>query len=321
MMEKILKYRNFCKENKNIPVFLTDWWLDAVCGKDNWDVATVIKDGKITAFLPFWVKRHLLLFNICVLPRLTQFLGPWIDYPSDLKESNRTDFEKKIMTELISQIPKTDYFEQNFHFSVTNWLPFYWKNFRQTTRYTYIIEDLSYPERIYEKFHSEKRYKIKKASERLTVKFDLGYKEFYDHHKKSLSKRGAKILYSEELFERIYRSAYENKAGRTAYAVDEKGNIHSAIFVIWSKYSAYYLINSIDEEFKSSDSVSLLTWEMIKFLSGKTYRFDFEGSMIEQVERSFRQYGTVQRSYFNISRTDSALFGIFKLIRDKTRRI
>ena len=30
------KYRQFCKENENIPIFFKDFWLDAVCDK-NWD--------------------------------------------------------------------------------------------------------------------------------------------------------------------------------------------------------------------------------------------------------------------------------------------
>jgi hypothetical protein len=39
------KYRKFCKKEKNIPVFSKDWWLDAVCGEENWDVAIVEKGG------------------------------------------------------------------------------------------------------------------------------------------------------------------------------------------------------------------------------------------------------------------------------------
>jgi hypothetical protein len=30
------KYREFCKNEKNLPIFSKDWWLDAVCGKDNY---------------------------------------------------------------------------------------------------------------------------------------------------------------------------------------------------------------------------------------------------------------------------------------------
>lgn len=40
------EYREFCLNEKNIPIFSKDWWLDSVCGTDNWDVALVKKINK-----------------------------------------------------------------------------------------------------------------------------------------------------------------------------------------------------------------------------------------------------------------------------------
>ena len=31
---------------------------------------------------------------------------------------------------------------QNFHYGITDWLPFYWEGYRQTTRYTYMLKDI-----------------------------------------------------------------------------------------------------------------------------------------------------------------------------------
>lgn len=319
MSDKRKEYREFCSKKQNLPVFLYDWWLDAVCGDDKWDIAIVKPDNDILAFMPYFIKK-ILTFNISIMPQLTQFLGPWINYPNDLKDTNRAEFEKKMMSELIDQLPDSDNFEQNFHYSVANWLPFYWKNYEQTTRYTYVIEDISYPERIFENFTPAKRKNIRKAEETVEIKFDLKADEFYRHHRESLRKQKIIISYTEETFKRIYESAYSHNAGRTIYAVDKEGNIHSALFVLWSKYSAYDLISSIDPDHKNSDSASLLIWEMIKYLSGKTYRFDFEGSMIESVERSFRQFGTVQKAYFNIKKNRSLAYRIFRTAREKFRK-
>lgn len=41
------KYRNLCAVEKNIPIFSQDWWLDAVCGEENWDVIIIEKGGII----------------------------------------------------------------------------------------------------------------------------------------------------------------------------------------------------------------------------------------------------------------------------------
>ena len=42
---------------------------------------------------------------------------------------------------------------------------------------------------------------------------------------------------------------------------------------------------------------------MIEFLSDKVPGYDFEGSMIEGVEESFRHFGATQTPYFSIHKT------------------
>jgi phosphatidate phosphatase APP1 len=44
--------------------------------------------------------------------------------------------------------------------------------------------------------------------------------------------------------------------------------------------------------------------------------FDFEGSMIEPIERFFRGFGAVQTPYFHVSRSSSKLFKALKMLRD-----
>jgi hypothetical protein len=56
-------------------------------------------------------------------------------------------------------------------------------------------------------------------------------------------------------------------------------------------------------------------WEAIKFASTVTESFDFEGSMIEPVERFFRAFGARQTSYHTVSHTPSHLFKLMKFAR------
>ena len=42
MNNKIL-YDKFCDDNKDILIFYQPWWLDTVCGSNNWDVLLYIK--------------------------------------------------------------------------------------------------------------------------------------------------------------------------------------------------------------------------------------------------------------------------------------
>lgn len=296
------KYIELCETEKSIPIFSKDWWLDSVCGKNNWDVVLIEKGGSVVATLPFQIQQKYGL-KYSTMPQLTQTLGPWIKYPKNQKYISKLSYEKKIFTELIEMLPSFDKINQNFHYSVLNWLPFYWKNFKQTTRYTYVIESLGNLDDVFFNFSSAKKKNIKKSSEMIRVKFDLAPDDFYNNHKMTLAKQNSKISYSRELFKDLYKSVYRNNSGKTIYAIDHDGNIHSSLFVIWDDNSAYNLISTIDPDYRNSGSASLLVWEIIKFVSNHTKKFDFEGSMIEFVENSFRQFGAIQKPYFNISKT------------------
>ena len=300
------KYREFCKEESDIFIFSKDWFLDSVCGTDNWDVSLVEKGGSIIGSMPYFKKRKS-IFNIITMPKHAQNMGVYIKYPDGQKYEKRLSFEKEVMTDLIEQLPTVDYFNQTFHYSITNWLPFYWKGYKQTTNYTYVIEDLSNLESVFKEFNHAKRKNIKKAEKFLTVKFDLPAKEFYENHKMTLEKQNSTIAYDFEHFNRIYSSAYKHNAGRTIYAVDEENNIHAALLVLWDKNSAYDLISTIDPDFRNSGAASLLVRDIITFVADKTKKFDFEGSMIENVEKSFRQFGAKQKAYFDITKVDSKI--------------
>ena len=314
-MTKKEVYRKFCERENALPLFVQDWWLDAVCGKNSWDVALVDKGGEIVASMPYFLKTQMGFRRIC-MPPFTQRMGPWIKYPDEQKYAARLSYEKEIINELIDQLPSFDDFVQNFHHGITNWLPFYWRGFQQTTAYSYVINNISNLQSVFSNFEHAKRKNINKASKLVDVKFDLTPDVFYENHKYTLRKQNLKILYTYELFDRIYKVGYANKKAKTIYAIDKEGNLHSALFVVWDNTSAYDLISTIDPDFRNSGSASLLVYEMIKYVSNFINKFDFEGSMIEDVENSFRQFGGIQIQLFQISRTPSKLLKIARFAKE-----
>ena len=118
------EYRELCRSETTIPVFSRDWWLNAVCGPDHWDVAVARSGEQIVAALPYYITRNWGV-DIIKMPQLTQHMGVWIKYPQGQKHTSRLSLEKKVMTELIDNLPRFDCFHQKFHYSITNWLPFY----------------------------------------------------------------------------------------------------------------------------------------------------------------------------------------------------
>jgi len=243
-----------------------------------------------------------------IMPQLTQVLGVLLAPQTSGNYERNLSNDMSILNALVRAIPQFDVFSMRFHYNFTNWLPFYWAGYKQTTRYTYIIENICDIETVFKNFHYSKKKNIKRAESMVTVKYDLSAKDFYENHKMTLAKQGRKIAYSYSLFNRIYDAVYKNNAGRTIYCTDMENYIHSALFVIWDGHSAYDLISTIDPDFRNSGSASLLIMEIIKYLSGKTEKFDFEGSMIENVELSFRRFGARQVPYFTISKDQRNYF-------------
>src|SRR6185436_10488271 len=138
-------------------------------------------------------------------------------------------------------------------------------------------------------------------------------RRFYEHHQMTLAKQGDKISYSYTIFHKIFSACDERKSGRIFYSEDARGDIHSAIFVIWDIHSAYYLISSIDPDHRNSGSTTLLIAHAMREISTKTKRFDFEGSMNPGVENSFRKFGAVQKPILHVwkdrrSAADKILF-------------
>lgn len=76
-----------------------------------------------------------------------------------------------------------------------------------------------------------------------------------------------------------------------------------------------------DPELRNSGAGILLIWEAMKFTFEvlKLNRFDFEGSMLEPVERVRRDFGAIQTPYFAISKSNSKLLKTYRFLQDLRR--
>lgn len=311
---RIDRYRKLCAEEPGIPIFSRDWWLDSVCG-DSWDVCLAERNGLIVASMPFYFKMKY-GFTALSQPKLTQTLGPWLR-PSERKYAKRLDQEKELLNELHDSLPRFHYFSQNWHYKNLNWLPFYWNGFQQTTRYTYRLPELESLDLVWSEFRENIRREVRKAQNRfnLIVRTDLNLNDFLPLHRQTFERQGASLPYSAELLERLDRGCTDHNARKIFIAEDEMGRRHAGLYIVWDEESAYYLMGGGDPELRSSGATSLCMWEAIKFAATVTKSFDFEGSMIEPVEKYFRAFGAIQTPYFSISKTPSRLVQAYKSLR------
>ena len=310
------RYRQHCREEMSIPIFSRDWWLDAVCGEANWDAAIVEKGGSIVGSLPYFIKKQWGL-TLLVQPPLTQALGPWLR-PSTAKYSKSLGYQKDVMNALIDQLPLYDYFSQNWHYSNTNWSPFYWKGFKQSSYYTYVLSNLIDEKQLWEGLETKVRSDIKKAKIRfnLKVRDDLSVDDFFRIMQKSFGRQDMKMPCSNDLVSRLDSKCHERNCRKIWIAEDEEGNHHAGAYVVWDDNSAYYVMGGGDPGLRNSGAASLVLWEAIRHASTVTRVFDFEGSMVEGIERFFRGFGGRQELFYNLKKTNSRLLHIRQCFLD-----
>ena len=315
MLSKKEKYRKLCSYEPSIPLFSKDWWLDATCG-DKWNVCLVEKNNEILASMPYILTKNRLGMLVISQPKLTQSLGPWLKSSSS-KSVNKLSNEKYLLTDLINQLPKFDDFRQSWNHSFTNWLPFYWKGFSQTTRYTYIIKDLSDLEKIWAGFRNNICGDIRKAKNvyNLKVKTDIDINSFVDLNEKVFLRQGLELPYDKSLIYKIDQACKDRKARKIFIAQDDKGRNHAGVYIVWDSNSAYYLMGGSDPDIRSSGANSLCLWEAIKFSKIVTKSFDFEGSMIEPIERFMRAFGSSQTPFFEVSFTPNRFLRTAKFLK------
>ena len=139
MDNKKLYIEYYDANREKLSLFHQPWWLDAVCGRENWDVCLETRDNRVLAYMPYYTTRKY-GFRFLSMPPLTPYLGPEMADQISGQDISPGD-TKKIYTSLVSQLPDFDFFNQSFRPEVTNWMPFHWSGFRQTTRYTYCFSN------------------------------------------------------------------------------------------------------------------------------------------------------------------------------------
>lgn len=314
------RYKILCdEEGDNIPLFLQHWWMETVCYGKQWDVILVERNGRIEAALPYHIGSKYRMKYI-LQPQLTQYNGIWYRKQVFRNENQRLNFEKWAVNEVVNRLNKLNlsYYSQNFSPHITNWLPFYWNGFKQTTRYTYRINDLSDSDKVFANFDKNYRRKpIMQLSGLVHLVWDITPEDFYDFHNAYWQSRGQKNLLSRDFVLRVCKKAIERKQGFIVGLRDNDDTLMAVRFVIYDSKCAYSLMSALNPKGHHKGASPMLLWQVLKYLADKTVAFDCEGSMDEGIEYSYRLYGTTQTQYFAIEKCSNPIFRILKYIKER----
>jgi len=309
------KYIEFCKE-RALPLHMQPWWLDAVCAPGQWEVTLSFDpEGNINGALPYYLTRSKWLLSIR-MPPFSDYAGIWLQLPNapGMKLERRYDVESRIIGSLCAQLPKVAFYDQSFYPGFENWLPFYWKGYRQTTRYTYVVAPGHSPEA----FRSSLKKDLRKADRSVEILQSDSLEDFYGVYQQSFFRQNLAPPYSINTLQRLDAAAAAHQCRRIYLARDrESGAVHAGLYVVWDNKQAYFLLSGADPKLRESGALFLLEWQAIQDFTEKGLEIDFCGSVLPNIENAFRAFGGERRPHFRIYKAGNRFWRLLAVLLNK----
>lgn len=301
------KYKEYLKRFDDVPIYLEDWYLDACIPPGKWSyVKHETSDGDFGLW-PYFIKKKS-IFNYITMPHLCKWMGPITtveEFP------NR---KLALINKMEEKLPEHQHFTQNLFYNNTD-IDF--NEYEIKESYSYQLDLTRDVETIYSKINSDYRNnKIPKAKD-LKLIIDAPVDDIIEMQMASYTYAKFDIPFDESYVRKHVKSILKKKQGMILSMQDEKDNLYASMFLIWDSKRAYYHLAGMNPEFRKTGASIRLIWECIKYSKEVigAQIFDFEGSMIPNLERVRRNFGAEKIYYKNISRTPSKLFGLMKMIK------
>ncbi len=294
-------YHQYCSKTV-LPLYLQGEWLDAaVQNTGDWDVVFSFNDKQEIQGFWVYVHKQQLLWKKVTMPPFIPYMGPRLIYPDNLNEYQKISFENKVLTDLIEKLPAFASVQFKWTAGYQNWLPFYWKGYRQQTAYTYLIKDTSNEEIIFKNFKNSIQRQIRKARQQLSVRNTNDLQGVLSMFKISMRNQ-PDYKVDEALLKQLHQVALRKKQVEILEAIDADNRVLGALYLVFDKEEMLYLYGGYDDAFNDSGAMALLFWTALQSAHQKGVRFNFEGSMLAGVERFFRSFGGELAPVFTIEK-------------------
>lgn len=294
------KWDEFVEESPHGNIFNKSYWLRKV--SNGFKILIAEENNKIVG----GIALPSMYSKLYKAPKLTPQLGVVLFNP-DKKQKYCSVLSKEmdITEELINNLPKFKQFNYNFSYNYTNFLPFIWNGFDVNIKYTYVIEDLTDLEKVYSNFDYNVKSMIKRANKNnLKLTDEFGIKEFYEINKKTFDRQNIEMPYTLDFLMELDNTLNEKGNSKIFFALNDNNEIIAGAYILYDDNCAYYLMGGADPEFRNTGAQTFLIWESIKFASTVSKKFDFEGSMIREIEKPFRRFGGTQKIIYNVYKSD-----------------
>lgn len=292
-------FEKFCEDNF-VCIYSKPWWLDAIVGPENWDVWIYEKGGRVWAAMPYYLEEKNGVKRI-TKPPLTQTNGLIVSYPKDPQSiAKRQSYVEEIANAAMDFIESLglDIYEQQFQYYYKNFLPFFWRFYNVIPRVTYVIEDTSDMEKVDAGISSKYKNMIRKGEKNIHHFGTLDADTFYTEHEKIFARQDLPVPFTREQFKRVYDAAYEHESGEVLAAFGENDEVLSLSFLLWDEESLFLDAGGPIPEHSRLQTYDALVHKAIERAHEMGKKFDFEGSVVKQINHSFREYGGTPVEYY-----------------------
>jgi hypothetical protein len=206
--------------------------------------------------------------------------------------SNRITYEKAVHECIASWFNSQAGFLKISAFppGVNDIQPYFWKGFKAVPNYTYQLRLDKDEEHLFANLTSEKRKSVRKAQkDNVEVRMETDYKVVKQLVQKTFDRKEKKV--NAGFLDKILHSFAnaENSFAFVAYLNDKPS---ACTFCVHDGRTSFYLFGGYDNSNKHHGAGPACMWNSILHAkkSGITI-FDFEGSMLPEVEKYFREFG------------------------------
>lgn len=293
-------YREALDGNPQAPIWLQPWWLDATCGPKLWDALTV-KEGPTARGALAWRMSKSRGIPVLAQAPLSLGGGPWVE-PHEMMLVKWQAFETGVLQQIAGAIPDRAIYQQNWLPGRDNWLPFHWRGFTETTRYTYQIDLTRDEQELWEGMSKTGRRTVRKARDRFGIKVettdDIG--SFIRLNAQVFNRQAMPVPHPASLIRRIYDEARKRDAAELLQAADAEGTIQAMLFLVRDQNTTYSLMSGSDSELRESGALQETFWQAIVRARQRSNTFDFVGSMVEPIELFLRSFGPTRIPYLHV---------------------
>lgn len=308
-------YRKLCQEHW-VPIHSQDWWFDAVCGAEGWGASVLQnKDGQAIFACPYAITQRYgqtMLKN----PPLTSYLTPWVQFPEGQSLVQQYGYLNRLVKEWEESLPKAAF--HSFLFSPTwqNGMAFHRAGYEIGTRYTYLLENLQKGNQPWVGIKTAIRTKIRRAQKELTIAASQDYEAFSAIIDHSFRQKKLEFPLSKTRLLHLLQTLYQREKGQVYLARDRSGQVHAGALVLLDGERAYYSLSGSDSSIRQSGATEALIWHILEdCIASKRNSFDFEGSMVLNVEPVFRYFGGQLTPYLQVQQYKASWLRWIQLLR------